>query len=264
MNSGKLFICLCVGAIFASQPVFAAPKWVSTKNSVPPIVFLDTNSVKKFDSGAVYNVRYINKDYKDVIAQIYTNLNGEAMILSVSPYEKSKKYDVYSIPNNIKFKTINKDSSIYNSVIEVQNIIQNDNVKFCSPTKCAYKNFASPAEQPYVSSSKFSSSSSESLIIDEINWGPYMKDLQRRIKMNWDPPKQDTAKRVVLLIKIAKDGRLLDCHVVQSSGTSSVDEAAMRAVFHTAPFKPLPAAYADNRVDIQFTFDYNVFGASKL
>ena len=89
-----------------------------------------------------------------------------------------------------------------------------------------------------------------------------MRDLQRRIKMNWDPPKGDESKRVVLLFKIAKDGRLLSCSVYKSSGLPSADKAALHAVQLTAPFKPLPAAYSGNSIDIQFTFDYNVFGAA--
>ena len=57
-----------------------------------------------------------------------------------------------------------------------------------------------------------------------------MRELQRRIKMNWDPPKGNESKRVVLLFKIAKDGRLLSCRVNKSSGLPSADQAALKAV----------------------------------
>ena len=98
--------------------------------------------------------------------------------------------------------------------------------------------------------------------IAEPDFGPYMRELQRRIKMNWDPPKGNESKRVVLLFKIARDGRLLSCSVSKSSGLASADNAAMQAVKLTAPFKPLPANFKGSSVDIQFTFDYNVFGGS--
>ena len=98
--------------------------------------------------------------------------------------------------------------------------------------------------------------------IREPDFGPYMRELQRRIKMNWDPPKGNESKRVVLLFKIAKDGRLLSCSVYKSSGLKSADDAALNAVRLTAPFKPLPPDYKGQSIDIQFTFDYNVFGAS--
>ncbi len=98
--------------------------------------------------------------------------------------------------------------------------------------------------------------------IREPDFGPYMRELQRRIKMNWDPPKGNESKRVVLLFKIAKDGRLLSCSVYKSSGLKSADDAALNAVKLTAPFRPLPAEYKGASIDIQFTFDYNVFGAA--
>lgn len=98
--------------------------------------------------------------------------------------------------------------------------------------------------------------------IREPDFGPYMRELQRRIKMNWDPPKGNESKRVVLLFKIAKDGRLLSVRVFKSSGVPGSDRAALNAVELTAPFRPLPAEFRGSSIDIQFTFDYNVFGAS--
>jgi len=99
--------------------------------------------------------------------------------------------------------------------------------------------------------------------IREPDFGPYMRELQRRIKMNWDPPKGNESKRVVLLFKIAKDGRLLSCSVFKSSGLQNADAAALNAVKLAAPFRPLPPEFKGQSIDIQFTFDYNVFGATK-
>jgi TonB family protein len=99
--------------------------------------------------------------------------------------------------------------------------------------------------------------------IREPDFGPYMRELQRRIKMNWDPPKGNESKRVVLLFKIAKDGRLLNCSVFKSSGLPNADKAALNAVHLAAPFRPLPPEFKGQSIDIQFTFDYNVFGATK-
>jgi TonB family protein len=97
----------------------------------------------------------------------------------------------------------------------------------------------------------------------EPDFGPYMRELQRRIKMNWDPPKGNESKRVVLLFKIAKDGRLISCRVSKSSGLPTADQAALKAVELTAPFRPLPADFKGQSIDIQFTFDYNVFNATR-
>lgn len=99
--------------------------------------------------------------------------------------------------------------------------------------------------------------------IREPDFGPYMKELQRLIKMNWDPPKGNESKRVILLFTIARDGRLLNVNVHRSSGLPAADKAALDAVKLTAPFRPLPPDFRGNSVDIQFTFDYNVFGVSR-
>ena len=97
--------------------------------------------------------------------------------------------------------------------------------------------------------------------LKEPNFGPYMSELSRRIKANWDPPRGDESKRVVLLFRIAKDGRLLNVKVLKSSGTPAADRAAQAAVELTAPFRPLPPEFKGNSVPIEFTFDYNVINS---
>jgi len=95
----------------------------------------------------------------------------------------------------------------------------------------------------------------------DVDFGPYMADLQRRIKRAWFPPKGEESKRVVVIFKVMKDGSLSNLRLDHSSGVKIADEAALRAVENASPFKPLPAGSSDN-VDIQFTFDYNVFNGS--
>lgn len=95
--------------------------------------------------------------------------------------------------------------------------------------------------------------------IREPDFGPYMRELTRRIKRNWHPPRGNESKKVVLVFKVGKDGRLLKLNVYKSSGNSETDDAALNAVRISAPFRQLPPEYRENDIDIQFTFDYNVF-----
>ncbi len=88
----------------------------------------------------------------------------------------------------------------------------------------------------------------------------YMDNLQKNIKKNWNPPRGDESKRVILLFKLDRQGNLLNVKVKQSSGSKSTDEAAIYAVEKAAPFGQLPIEFTGDSVDIQFTFDYNVFG----
>ena len=97
--------------------------------------------------------------------------------------------------------------------------------------------------------------------IKQPNWGPYMRDLEQRIKRNWTPPKGDSSKRVVITFTISRDGRLLNKRIVKSSGVPLADRAAMSAIEQTAPFRPLPPEFKGTSVPIEFTFDYNVLNS---
>jgi TonB family protein len=92
----------------------------------------------------------------------------------------------------------------------------------------------------------------------DVDFGPYMADLQRRIKKHWFPPKGNESKKVVVVFKVHTGGELSDLRIDHSSGVQIADNAALKAVEDAAPFRPLPQGAPDN-VDIQFTFDYNVF-----
>lgn len=107
------------------------------------------------------------------------------------------------------------------------------------------------------SEASFRQKPAEGLTKNGADFGPYMADLQHRIKRFWFPPKQSESKKTVVLFKVDREGQLSDLQVDKSSGTKECDLAAMRAVVNAAPFRPLPAG-PDKDVDIQFSFDYNV------
>lgn len=99
--------------------------------------------------------------------------------------------------------------------------------------------------------------------IREPDFGPYMKEVERRIKANWSPPNGGQSKKVVLLFTIARDGRLLSLKIAKSSGFKADDDAAISAVKLTAPFRPLPPEYKGSSVDINFTFDFYASSARR-
>lgn len=95
----------------------------------------------------------------------------------------------------------------------------------------------------------------------DIDFGPYMNELQRRIKQAWKPPRGNESKRVIVVFKIGKNGELSNLSIKKGSGFEPSDKAALLAIQTAAPFARLPEG-APSSVDIEFTFDYNVFGAS--
>ncbi len=95
----------------------------------------------------------------------------------------------------------------------------------------------------------------------DVDFGPYMKELQQRIKRAWFPPKGNGSERSVAQFKVSKEGQVSDLHIFKSSHIKKYDDAALEAV-RDAHFDPLPAG-ADDSVDVQFTFDYNVWKGDK-
>jgi TonB family protein len=95
---------------------------------------------------------------------------------------------------------------------------------------------------------------------DGVDFGPYLAEMQRRIKRAWFPPKGNESKKIVLKFKIARNGSVSDIRLSRSSGLQIADEAAMTAI-QNAGLPPLPAG-TDDQVEIKFTFDYNVFNGS--
>jgi TonB family protein len=94
--------------------------------------------------------------------------------------------------------------------------------------------------------------------VKNVDFTKYMAELQRRIKRHWFPPQGTMTRRVVALFQISRDGTLSNLRITHSSGLSISDNAAMTAVQTSAPFDHLPDGAPEN-VDIEFTFDYNVF-----
>lgn len=97
----------------------------------------------------------------------------------------------------------------------------------------------------------------------DIDFNPYMQELQVSIKKHWNPPKRPKSNQVVLLFKIRKDGKLLSAKVLRSSGNKDIDKAALKALEDAKPLKPLPSKFKGENINIQFTFDYNAWGKDK-
>lgn len=93
----------------------------------------------------------------------------------------------------------------------------------------------------------------------EPDFGPYMRYLQQRIKKAWQPPRGNESKRLVVVFRVNRRGELIRVQVTQSSGVKSADEAALKAIRKSFPYRSLPEEYAKDTIDIEFTFDYNVF-----
>lgn len=96
----------------------------------------------------------------------------------------------------------------------------------------------------------------------DVNFKPYMNNLRKKIKKNWKPFHASTSVKSVIYFKINKDGTIDNCAVGKSSGIHSFDISTLDAIRFSTPFEPLPKEYKGDSVDIEFTFDYNVWGST--
>ncbi|MEN9271008.1 MAG: energy transducer TonB, partial [Thermostichales cyanobacterium HHBFW_bins_127] len=94
----------------------------------------------------------------------------------------------------------------------------------------------------------------------DVDWGPYLARLQRRVERNWIPGQTGQSLRTVVIFSIGRNGELRNLRLGRSSGNSLTDEAALNAIQRSAPFEPLPSGYDGDSVQINFTFDINVLG----
>jgi TonB family protein len=94
---------------------------------------------------------------------------------------------------------------------------------------------------------------------DHVDVAQYTAYLKKNIQRAWFPPKDIRSTRVVVQFKIDHSGSLSNVRIDHSSGSAIADQAALKAVESASPFRPLPAG-APKDVEINFTFDYNVFG----
>ncbi len=84
----------------------------------------------------------------------------------------------------------------------------------------------------------------------------YMNALKRKMDPNWSPPGAGPgeAREVLVTFTILRDGSVRDPKIDQSSGNVFYDQAAVRSVWRSNPFPPLPPGYPEDTLQVYFTF----------
>jgi len=130
------------------------------------------------------------------------------------------------------------------------------NIKAPDATSYGQDGLGNPAKNPYGDRPPSTAS------IPDVAFGPYMARIQEMIKQRWRPPRGSESKRIVVHFAINRDGSLSNLKLVQTNGDTLANEAALDAVRNAAPFPQLPVG-SSSSIDIEFTFDYNVFKRSR-
>lgn len=92
-----------------------------------------------------------------------------------------------------------------------------------------------------------------------LDLGPYLEEIRRRVKRNWNPSGSVDERHTVLTFSIQKNGQITGLKIAQSSGSEIVDRESLRAVQQSAPFDALPPSYPSNALDIEFNFNIYIY-----
>lgn len=110
-------------------------------------------------------------------------------------------------------------------------------------------------------------------VAQDVNYGPFMADLERRIRRNWQAPRMDRSVKIIVEFYVGRNGQLVSAggellspeddlmdavKILKSSGNPESDRAAVEAVRLSAPFHAFPPQEKADLLPINFTFDYNV------
>ncbi|HYK89745.1 MAG TPA: energy transducer TonB [Acidobacteriota bacterium] len=89
--------------------------------------------------------------------------------------------------------------------------------------------------------------------------GDYANLIIERVKGNWLIPSnlRNSQGRTTVIFYIDRNGRFTNARIITSSGSSSLDLAALNAVIESNPFPPLPNGFPGDHVGAKFVFSYN-------
>lgn len=91
---------------------------------------------------------------------------------------------------------------------------------------------------------------------EDFDFGPYVMDVVRRIKHNFNPPSRDNSLKAVVTFRISRTGEVSELLILSTSGSKIFDEAALQAVRTSSPFVAFPKQADKQSIQMEFSFDY--------
>ncbi len=92
----------------------------------------------------------------------------------------------------------------------------------------------------------------------------YVDVITRKVRENWYiqevDPSTPKGRQVTVTFNIARDGSPSNVQVAASSGSSTLDTSARRAVQRVESFGPLPPGYNGSSLSVAYTFTYDQSG----
>lgn len=96
-----------------------------------------------------------------------------------------------------------------------------------------------------------------------VNFDPYLLRVYLSVQRNWYSVIPEIARlgrkgRVILQFRILKNGTVAELQLMDGSGTSSMDSAALSSIRLSNPFPPLPKEFPGQDILLRFGYYYNM------
>ena len=85
-------------------------------------------------------------------------------------------------------------------------------------------------------------------------WGGYLAALNHTVEQNWRQVSVAATSRTRVQFRVDRQGHVTGLQILEPSGNTLADQAAMQAVQAAAPFAPLPQNATEDTLIVNFTF----------
>jgi TonB family protein len=89
----------------------------------------------------------------------------------------------------------------------------------------------------------------------------YLQRIQERITQNWNPPEgvigRNKQMNLLVFFAINRQGKVSNVMIEEPSGSTVLDQSAIRAVQLSDPLLPIPPVIKDEILKVHFRFTYN-------
>ncbi len=229
-----LNLLFILGLLLLTSNISKAENWVDTNAPGENSVLLDTDSIRTNSDYVFYNIKYKKDDGTLGPKEVLVITMQSDPMNNTAAYVESFTFKEYIKMEN-PYARIGVMQSGQMTSIESTDVIYNAHKMACD---IALKN--------KMNISKGSN----------MDYNAYIQEMQGRIKMGWHPNSWNFDD-VIAILRINRDGELLNYRISKSSGREDIDRLALLAIKNAAPFKPLPQINTDKTVDIELTFSSN-------
>jgi TonB family protein len=163
------------------------------------------------------------------------------------------RFDEYKRSWQVECHHSNKTVEAEAAIKLVQTVLQDKPPSTAKPFAVVLVFNSYPDKAPPLPKAPVTSSPNTSADID---FGPYMAMLQKKIKSNWilkEAPEHNV--KAVVQFAVKENGAVTDLQLTSTAGNVKYDKAALAAVTDSNHFLPLPQG-SSAKVGVQFTFDY--------